>query len=1414
MKRGILYLFVFFISSLNAQKILIKKNTSKFKKNHHFDVKKRIDNPDKINKTLSVIPPKKVQKRIRTISNNFSVENATLVNSSPFHNYSIDIFSSPLSKGGQSGCDIIGFNLIYYKFKAENDGVASAKIYDNFNSIGNSFVIFYKAEDLNITNESQLSLISNCELGQNTSVNVTKDTAYYIAIYRSDQFSSDIEINIPLDVSVTEKSNLTQLYNSLNGDNWTNNSNWNSTEPVSFWNGITVKDGFVQKIKLDRNNITGVIPNILNNFSTLEEFSIYYNNFKGTVPDLSSMNSLKIVDIRYNDFSFEDIETNFNSNKNLPSFYYERQNLKDDFEEHQVKLGDSKTLEMKIVPGTNVTYQWYRDRYGLNDVIIEGATSNIYEVQNINDMDMDDYYCIASSSTLPELKLFRNLVKLKGKVSEEQRNALIAIYNSTNGDNWTHKDNWLSETEPIDNWYGIKVTGNRVVRINLNNNNLLGKIPKDISALKHLESISFYGNKLLEELPPELGVLTDLKLLDLGGNSFTGEIPETYANLNKLNHLWLDSNELIGDVPEYFSTFTNLNNLVLNNNNFSGKLSKFPNLKLLNISYNRFQFKDLEDEFNFYKTLESSWNNNSYYSPQKNVSEEIHHLITPGENLSLSVTVSGSENSYQWYKGNNIISGETNASINLTNIESNQFGAYHCKIKNTLIPELILESGTFFIGLDPVTHPDYNALVALYNSTSGVTWENNSNWLDRNKTINSWYGISMENDRVKFINLHDNNLIGKIPNEIGNLEFLNTLQLSGNQNLYGEIPSGIGNLSNLEWLSLYNCSLWNDVPDSLNNLSNLKYLGLFNNQLTGKILENIDSLTKLKYIEINNNAFDGSISNSIVSFNSLESLLINGNYFSGNIPDFSKNTNLIYLYINDNKFQFGDFEDEFSEYQSSFVFSYAPQKYLDKNVDKSLAINESYTFISDVSGTNNTYFWFKRNSDGSKRVVSYDKDFTLKITSEDDYGDYDLEVTNSNITNLLLTSYPFTVGPNANTHPDFTALKAIYDSTNGAEWTRKWDLTSPISTWSGITFNDDNRIEILDLTYNNLKGNLPSEISDLTTLKQFWIFDNLGITGNVPLELWKLNKLTHLLIGYTNLKLPNGIPQEIKNMQELEWLNLSKISLQLPLQEELYKLPKLDKLRIQDCQIKGNLPKEFAEINDIFADRNEFEGEIPIEIINKKGNKRLSIQLNYFDFSDLQPLVEANGYEFLGYSPQFTRDEAIETTIAPGEDITFVVDDQGINRIGHQKNATGNIYQWFKNNILISGANKNSFTISNAKESDNGIYHCEIKNSLVNDLVIRRANITLKIDATAVLTNDILNEVSIYPNPVNNKFIIHLNNKLNADLSIYDITGKEVIKRKLNSKTTEVSVLNLKKGLYFASIISENKKIIKKIIKI
>ncbi len=141
------------------------------------------------------------------------------------------------------------------------------------------------------------------------------------------------------------------------------------------------------------------------------------------------------------------------------------------------------------------------------------------------------------------------------------------------------------------------------------------------------------------------------------------------------------------------------------------------------------------------------------------------------------------------------------------------------------------------------------SLVALYDSTNGAGWVDNTNWLITT-TVDDWYGVTVTNGYVTQINLLSNQLTGNIPSDMGNLSYLQMLKLHYNQ-LSGSIPSELGNLGNLLWLELSNNYISGSVPSELGSLTNLQWLDLSNTHLSGMIPLTFINLTHLSTFYFN-----------------------------------------------------------------------------------------------------------------------------------------------------------------------------------------------------------------------------------------------------------------------------------------------------------------------------------------------------------------------------------------------------------------------------------------------------------------------------------------------------------------------------------------------------------------------------------
>nr|XP_018677618.1 PREDICTED: phytosulfokine receptor 1-like [Musa acuminata subsp. malaccensis] len=84
------------------------------------------------------------------------------------------------------------------------------------------------------------------------------------------------------------------------------------------------------------------------------------------------------------------------------------------------------------------------------------------------------------------------------------------------------------------------------------------------------------------------------------------------------------------------------------------------------------------------------------------------------------------------------------------------------------------------------------------------------------------------------IDLSNNNLSGNIPEELGNLHGLRSLNLSRNY-LIGQIPRSIDGMKQLEVLDLSRNNLSGEIPSGLAALNFLNQLNLSYNNLSGRI---------------------------------------------------------------------------------------------------------------------------------------------------------------------------------------------------------------------------------------------------------------------------------------------------------------------------------------------------------------------------------------------------------------------------------------------------------------------------------------------------------------------------------------------------------------------------------------------------
>ena len=108
------------------------------------------------------------------------------------------------------------------------------------------------------------------------------------------------------DPVATDRAALMALYEATGGSNWTVNRNWGTDAPLGAWHGVSVNtEGRVTGLRLERNNLTGTLPEALGNLANLEDLDLSSNQLHGPVfpPCWADLFNLRELRLRSNQLS-------------------------------------------------------------------------------------------------------------------------------------------------------------------------------------------------------------------------------------------------------------------------------------------------------------------------------------------------------------------------------------------------------------------------------------------------------------------------------------------------------------------------------------------------------------------------------------------------------------------------------------------------------------------------------------------------------------------------------------------------------------------------------------------------------------------------------------------------------------------------------------------------------------------------------------------------------------------------------------------------------------------------------------------------------------------------------------------------------------------------------------------------------
>ena len=183
--------------------------------------------------------------------------------------------------------------------------------------------------------------------------------------------------------------------------------------------------------------------------------------------------------------------------------------------------------------------------------------------------------------------------------------------------------------------------------------------------------------------------------------------------------------------------------------------------------------------------------------------------------------------------------------------------------------------------------------------------------------------------------------------------------------------------------------------------------------------------------------------------------------------------------------------------------------------------------------------------------------------------------------------------------PDREALIAFYNATGGANWTEhtNWLTNAPVGQWYGVTTDGNGRVTELNLTSNQLKGEIPPELANLTNLKVLALGGN-ELTGPIPTWLGGLTNLEELRLWENELT--GTIPAELGSLVNLKELQLADNQLTGEIPVELGSLSNLELLYLWGNELTGEIPAELGSLVNLkellSLSANQLTGEIPTEL--------------------------------------------------------------------------------------------------------------------------------------------------------------------------------------------------------------------------
>ncbi|KAL9339618.1 hypothetical protein Peur_068633 [Populus x canadensis] len=678
----------------------------------------------------------------------------------------------------------------------------------------------------------------------------------------------------------------------------------------------------------------------------------------------------------------------------------------------------------------------------------------------------------------------------------------------------------------------------------LDYNQLRGSTNMKEFDLSNLEVLSLDGNKIQDfvaltgyEGPPRLNKLKSLYLgdngpidtkglcelkhlqdLDISRNNLTGSLPSCFSNLTNLQFLDISRNNLTGSLPSCFSNLTNLQSLDISFNHFTGNISLSPSgsltsIRYLMLSHNHFQIPiSLGPFFNLSKLKHLTGDNNEIYES----TELVHNLIPRFQLqwLSLKCTGSGGTFPKSLYYQHDL------HFVDLSYIKmTGEFPSWLLQ-NNTKLEELYLVNNSLSGSFQLTNH-------------SLVSWLSRLD-ISRNRFHNQIpTEIGACFPRLVFFNLSRNDFSGSIPSSISNMSLLKVLDLSNN-GLSGNIPEQlVENCLSLRGLVLSNNYLKGQLFWKNFNLKYLTDLILRGNQLTGTLPNSLSNCSALQSLDVSLNNLSGKIPRWIGYMSSLQYLDLSENNLFGSLPsNFCSSRMMIEVYLSKNKLEgslIGALDGCLSLKRLDLSHNY-----FRGGIPESIGSLLELSFL--LLGYNNLEAEIPRQMCELKKLSLID-------------------LSHNNLCGRILPCL----------HPR-------------SEWYREWESAPGSSTmppaYAPMPLEDPSVNKSVEITTKSISYSFKGII--LTYISGIDLSCN-NLTGEIPFELGNLSNIKLLNLSHNSLTGP--IPPTFSNLKEIETLDLSYNNLNGEIPPQLLDLNFLSAFSVAHNNLSGKTPKMVAQFS-------------------------------------------------------------------------------------------------------------------------------------------------------------------------------------------------------------------------------------------